>query len=123
MEEEKIAAVAAEVEQNRVAYAADVEALRVEIAAELEEARKSHNARIEYEVRQRAKLINRRFGFLFGGGLLVVALLAYRSEINDRNLEEGLRIACEGRAAVTEQYNAVNEIDLPVESCTGEEQP
>jgi hypothetical protein len=104
--------IAGQVEHRRVEIADEVEITREEMAAILEADRKRHNLRMEERLKERTRVINRRFGFLFGAMFLIFGLLAYRSEVNTRQSDAntrdivvGFRVACEKRAAAAEQYN------------------
>lgn len=100
------------VEVDREERAVIVESFRVDAAALLEADRQQHNLWTEKQWRERSRIVNRRFWYLFGGLVIIFGLLAYRSErnaadiaSNNAALATGLHNACLARQGTAIQYN------------------
>lgn len=79
----------------------------------------NHDARIEYlerreyEIRHaKVRRADKRLLVLYGVLGLAFVLLAYRTEVNDRNLRYGLHDACEARVSAAQSGNQLRDVFL-----------
>lgn len=89
--------------------AASIEELRVAQSAAEADIRRLHNASVESDRVRRARVIDRQFWFLFAFGVIIFALLAYRTETNSTEIRNGLHLACQARVSLVIQANVGRE--------------